>query len=239
MQTAQGEQVVAYFSHTFTHPESKYCITRLELLLVILSIWHFHSYLYGQRFLLQTDHASLTWFLNFKTSGGTVGPLAGDPPSGWLSPANADSLSHQPCEEDECHYCLREDERDAVVLMVAGLQDTATNGGGRSDWLRLQTTTSARTMMRRVSSSPRVKTLPLPGSKPGWGQTRDQHDQGCQHWTPRPSTNIGPVLPVEVDSSTALGSPQGSTQTSSNSWCPITCIPRYSSLSTAQWVRPL
>ncbi|GFW34437.1 integrase catalytic domain-containing protein [Trichonephila clavipes] len=31
------------------------------------AIEHFHHYLYGQKFLLRTDHASLTWLMNFKT----------------------------------------------------------------------------------------------------------------------------------------------------------------------------
>ena len=33
---------------------------------------HFRPYLYGQRFLLRTDHASLTWLLSFKEPEGQV-----------------------------------------------------------------------------------------------------------------------------------------------------------------------
>ncbi|GFW26884.1 retrovirus-related Pol polyprotein from transposon 412 [Trichonephila clavipes] len=37
---------------------------------------HFHTYLYGRRFLRRTDHASLTWLLNFKNSEGQI--------AGWI-----------------------------------------------------------------------------------------------------------------------------------------------------------
>ena len=65
--------------------------------------------LYGQRFLLHTDHTSLIWLLNFK-----------------------DSLSHRPCERDECHYCLHEEDQDARVPMVAALYDIPPTDAGRS-----------------------------------------------------------------------------------------------------------
>lgn len=61
-----GEQVIAYFSRTLSKPEKNYCVTRRELLAVVLGLRHFRPYLYGQRFILRTDHASLTWLLNFK-----------------------------------------------------------------------------------------------------------------------------------------------------------------------------
>ncbi|GFQ64699.1 hypothetical protein TNCT_540751 [Trichonephila clavata] len=49
-------------------PDQKetYCVTRKELLAIVKAVEHFHPYLYGRRFLLRTDHASLTWLLNFK-----------------------------------------------------------------------------------------------------------------------------------------------------------------------------
>lgn len=61
-----GEQVVAYFSRSLSRPQRNYCVTRRELLAVILGLRHFRPYLYGQKFLLRTDHASLTWLLHFK-----------------------------------------------------------------------------------------------------------------------------------------------------------------------------
>ncbi len=52
--------------------EENYCITREELLAVVKSIKHFHKYLYGQKFVLKTDHFALQWLLNFKDPEGQV-----------------------------------------------------------------------------------------------------------------------------------------------------------------------
>ncbi|GBM48452.1 Transposon Ty3-I Gag-Pol polyprotein [Araneus ventricosus] len=66
------EHVIAYFSKTLGKPERNYCVTRKELLAIVKSIEHFHHYLYGQKFLLRTDHASLRWLLNFKEPEGQI-----------------------------------------------------------------------------------------------------------------------------------------------------------------------
>ena len=55
------ERVIAYFSKTFNSSERNYYVTPKELVAVILAVKHFRSYLYGQRFRLRTDHASLIW----------------------------------------------------------------------------------------------------------------------------------------------------------------------------------
>ena len=46
--TPEGERVVAYFSRAFNKAERRYCVTRRELLAVVLSIRHFKYYLCGQ-----------------------------------------------------------------------------------------------------------------------------------------------------------------------------------------------
>ncbi|GFR30412.1 retrovirus-related Pol polyprotein from transposon 17.6 [Trichonephila clavata] len=66
------EHVIAYFSKYLSRPERNYCVTRKELLAIVKAVEHFHPYLYGRRFLLRTDHASLTWLLNFKNPEGQV-----------------------------------------------------------------------------------------------------------------------------------------------------------------------
>ena len=58
---AVGERVVAYYRCSLSRPEHNYCVTRRELLPVVEAFKHFRPYLYGQWFLLRTDHASLTW----------------------------------------------------------------------------------------------------------------------------------------------------------------------------------
>ncbi|GFS97609.1 retrovirus-related Pol polyprotein from transposon 17.6 [Trichonephila clavipes] len=66
------ERVVAYWSKSLSKPERNYCVTRKELLAIVKAIEHFHHYLYGQKFLLRTDHASLTWLMNFRNTEGQV-----------------------------------------------------------------------------------------------------------------------------------------------------------------------
>ncbi len=114
-----GERVVAYYSCSLSRPERNYCVTRRELLAVVLAVHHFRPYLLGTRFTLRTDHASLTWMLNFRQPEGQV--------ARWLEilqeydfevqhrpgrqHANADALSRRPCLADECRYCGRQEER--------------------------------------------------------------------------------------------------------------------------------
>ena len=50
--------------------ELTFCVTRRELLAVILGICHFRAEQYGRRFLLRTHHASVTLLLNFKEPAG-------------------------------------------------------------------------------------------------------------------------------------------------------------------------
>ncbi|GBN05090.1 Retrovirus-related Pol polyprotein from transposon 297 [Araneus ventricosus] len=101
------ECVIAYFSKSLGKPERNYCVTRKELLAIVKSIEHFHHYLYGRKFLLRTDHASLRWLLNFREPEGQI--------ARWIqrlqeydfeiqhrkgtSHGNADALSRRPCKE--------------------------------------------------------------------------------------------------------------------------------------------
>lgn len=122
-----SERAVAYFSRALSRTERNYCVTRRELLAVVLALRHFRPYLHGNRFLLRTDHASLTWLLNFKQPEGQV--------ARWLEAlqefdfeiqhragkhhGNADALSRRPCALEECRHCRRQEERDHPAPMVA------------------------------------------------------------------------------------------------------------------------
>lgn len=113
------ERVVAYFSKTLGKAERNYCVTRKELLAIVKSVEHFHHYLYGRKFLIRTDHAALTWLLNFKNPEGQT--------ARWIERlqeyqfeiqhragrihGNADSLSRRPCGE-QCKRCSRIDEKE-------------------------------------------------------------------------------------------------------------------------------
>ena len=55
------ERVIGYYSKTLIPPERNHCVTRRELLAVVKEVKHFRPYLYGQKFTLRTDHASLMW----------------------------------------------------------------------------------------------------------------------------------------------------------------------------------
>ena len=52
------ERAIAHYSRTLSPPEKQYCVTRKELLAVVQAVQHFHSYLYGCHFTIQTDHAA-------------------------------------------------------------------------------------------------------------------------------------------------------------------------------------
>ncbi|GFS87289.1 retrovirus-related Pol polyprotein from transposon 297 [Trichonephila clavipes] len=120
------ERVVAYWSKCLSKPERNYCVTRKELLVIVKAIEHFHHYLYGQKFLLRTDHASLTWLMNFRNTEGQV--------ARWIqrlneyyfdirhrkgsSHGNADALSRRPCPEN-CRHCSRvETKYDYVIRQI-------------------------------------------------------------------------------------------------------------------------
>ena len=60
------ERVIAYMSKTMNVHERVYCVTRKELLAVIVALRNFHTYLYGQNVLLRTDNAAVSWMRNLK-----------------------------------------------------------------------------------------------------------------------------------------------------------------------------
>ncbi|GFT98288.1 retrovirus-related Pol polyprotein from transposon 17.6 [Trichonephila clavipes] len=120
------ERVVAYWSKCLSKPKRNYCVTRKELLAIVKAIEHFHHYLYGQKFLLRTDHASLTWLMNFRNTEGQV--------ARWIqrlneyyfdirhrkgsSHGNADALSRRPCPEN-CRHCSRlETKYDYAIRQI-------------------------------------------------------------------------------------------------------------------------
>ncbi len=106
------EHVVAYASRAFTKCQRNYCVTRRELLAVVLALKTFKQYLLGRHFIVRTDHSALQWFKRSKESVGQ--------PGRWLETmeeysfdiqfrsgakhTNADALSRRPCLKQNC-YC--------------------------------------------------------------------------------------------------------------------------------------
>ncbi|CAC5426211.1 unnamed protein product [Mytilus coruscus] len=106
--------------------EQAYCVTRKELLAVIIALKTFHHFLYGQEVLLCTDNAALSWMKNLKkptvqtarwfeelgTYNLTVTHRAGRKHS------NDDALSRRPCkscERQESGNHISDDETDDYI----------------------------------------------------------------------------------------------------------------------------
>ena len=62
----QNEQVVSYASNRLSKTESRYCATRKKLLAVVHYVRQFRHYLIGRKFILRTDHKSLTWLMSWR-----------------------------------------------------------------------------------------------------------------------------------------------------------------------------
>ena len=110
------ERVIAYASKSLNKAQQRYCTTFIELLAVVTFIRHFRHYLWGQHFIVRTDHASLTWLRNFKDPEGMI--------ARWLTVletynftiqhrkgsnhGNADAMSRIPrrkCKRTDCPDC--------------------------------------------------------------------------------------------------------------------------------------
>ena len=103
------ERVIAYASRLLSKSERQYCVTRREMLAVVVFTKHFRLFLLGHNLTLRTDHGSLTWLKNFKEPEGQT--------ARWLEQLqefdfsivhrpgkkhmyiNADSLSRLPCRQ--------------------------------------------------------------------------------------------------------------------------------------------
>ena len=115
------EHVIAYASRLLSKPERRYCVTRRELLAVVVFTKHFRHFLIGRHFTLRTDHGSLTWLKNFREPEGQM--------ARWLERLqeldftivhrqgkkhkNADALSRLPCQQ-----CGRDSHSDEVRVVA-------------------------------------------------------------------------------------------------------------------------
>ena len=88
-------------------------MTRRELFAVVNATKHFHHYLYGNRFIIRSDHGSLRWLLNFKILDGQLARMLTflfaydfsiQHRAGRLH-SNFDALSRRPCTDLNCKYC--------------------------------------------------------------------------------------------------------------------------------------
>lgn len=66
------KRVIAYGSRALTTAERNYCVTRKEMLAVVYFMKYCKHYLLGKKFILRTDHGSLTWLHRFKEPDGQI-----------------------------------------------------------------------------------------------------------------------------------------------------------------------
>jgi hypothetical protein len=118
------ERVLGYASKALNKTQRNYCVTRRELLAVVVFVKYFRPYLYGRKFFIRTDHSSLRWLYSFKEPEGQV--------ARWIQVLeeydkeiihrpgkrhiNADGLSRRSCRQcgrEEYEY---EDDNDEDVI---------------------------------------------------------------------------------------------------------------------------
>ena len=66
------EHPVAYASRKLLPRETHYAVVEKECLAIVWAVGTFHTYLYGQTFVLQTDHQPLTWLQRMKSANGRL-----------------------------------------------------------------------------------------------------------------------------------------------------------------------
>ncbi len=66
------EHVIAFASRMLSKSERRSCVTRCELLAVVVFTQQFRPYLLGREFTLRTDHGSLSWLQAFKEPEGQL-----------------------------------------------------------------------------------------------------------------------------------------------------------------------
>ena len=66
------ERVVAYGNYVLSTAQRNYCVTRKELLAIVVFTKHCRHYLLWNKFKVRTDHNSLIWLIKFKNIEGQL-----------------------------------------------------------------------------------------------------------------------------------------------------------------------
>ncbi|GBN43724.1 Retrovirus-related Pol polyprotein from transposon 297 [Araneus ventricosus] len=176
-----NECIIAYLSKSLGKPERNYCATRKELLAIAKSIEHFHHYLYGRKFLLRTDHASLRWLLNFREPEGQI--------ARWIqrlqeydfeiqhrkgtSHGNADALSRRPCKES-CKHCTNAEKKFGMETDISVKVLTTEDAWSSSEVQKAQLEDSAiRPILERKLNSE---------DRPSWQEIAPESPATKRYW---------------------------------------------------------
>ena len=139
------EKPIAFASRTLSDTERRYSQVEKEALAIVFGVKHFHSYLYGRHFYLQTDHKPLTTLLSESRS---VPQMASRRIMRWAltlssykytlvfrsttQHGNADAMSRLPLPESP-----REIPDPAEwVLLIEGLKDSPISSAQICTWTR-------------------------------------------------------------------------------------------------------
>ena len=60
------ERPIPFASKNLTKSQRKYCVTRRELLAIIVFVHQFCHHLLGKTFVVRTDHSAVQWIWSFK-----------------------------------------------------------------------------------------------------------------------------------------------------------------------------
>ena len=101
------ERVLGYLSKALSDTQRNYCVTRKELLAVVVALARFHPYVWGRPVILRTDNTAVLWMKRLKEPAGQM--------ARWLVEVdrydltiehrpgrvhwNADALSRRPCHQ--------------------------------------------------------------------------------------------------------------------------------------------
>ncbi len=212
----EKERVIAYYSRTLNKAERNYCITRKELLAIVAAVKHFHVYLYGQKFLVRTDHGALTWLMRFKhpqaqvarwievlgTYNFTIEHRAG------RSHGNADALSRKPCEGRDCKQCAKMEQNSEENQIHVTMRKTPDRTKNQNDSKKL-TTVDVRvvrksdpwiTAMTKAELRQKQQQDPIIGKilkfketqqeKPSWQEISKESPQFKTYWSDWENLNI-------------------------------------------------
>ena len=154
------EKVLAFHSRSLSKSERNYCVTRKELLAVVVAVKTYHHYLCGRKFLVRTDHGALKWLLKLRNPEGQLArwlQLLGTydfdiQHRSGICHGNADALSRRPCVD--CRYCDRAEQKaESSSAAASEMADVVLCGAFQS---------SGKTKNGDSLPSPRVGPKPLP-----------------------------------------------------------------------------